>query len=73
MAKIKEYELIDMKDLKDYELLRTYVIYSDQFAELPEDQKRMIYCYCKCHANYPACVENLNQIRYAVTRMYFGW
>ncbi len=73
MANIKGYETIDMEDLKDYELLKTHVIYCDQFAELPEDQKRMIYVYCKCHATHPACVENLNQIRYAVTKIYFGY
>lgn len=73
MASFKEFETINMADMKDLGLLKNHVIYSDEFKDLPEDQQRMIYAYCKCHATYPACLKNLAQIRYAVTKIYFGY
>lgn len=73
MAKYCEIPMIDMEDLTDLEMLKTHRIYSDDFAELPEARKREIYRYCKTHANHPGCLASLEQIRYAVTRIYFGY
>ena len=73
LAKYGEIPMIDMEDLTDLELLKTHRIYSDDFAELPEDRKVEIYRYCKLHATHKGCLACLEQIRYAVTRLYFGF
>lgn len=75
MSKIKhgEHNMIDMEDLTDLELLKSHTIYSDEFEELPKERQIDIYQYCKLHATHPYCRENLKQIRYAATRIYFGF
>lgn len=65
--------LIDMADLTDLALLKKQIICSDQFEELPKERQEEIYEYCKIHATWDACIENLKQIRYAVAKIYFGW
>jgi hypothetical protein len=65
--------LIDMKDLNDLQLLKANVIYSDEFMLLPKERQSEMYNFCKCNATYPACLENLKQMRYAVSEIYFGW
>lgn len=72
MARYGEIPMIDMEDLNDLELLKTHRIYSDDFEELPKDRQIEIYLYCKMHATCPGCLASLEQIRYAVTRLYFG-
>ena len=44
-----------------------------EIENMPREQQEKIYYYCKLHATNPACLENLKQIRYAVTKIYFGW
>ena len=73
MARYGELPMIDIEDLTSLELLKTHRIYSDDFAELPEERKKEIYHYCKTHATNPGCLASLEQIRYAVTRLYFGY
>ena len=70
--KINE-SLIDMVNLTDLKLLESHVIYSDEFAELTKERQQEIYTYCKCHATNEYCLENLKQIRYAISRIYFGF
>ena len=65
--------MIDMKNLTELELLKTHCIYSDEFEKLPKERQSEIYKYCKCHATSPYCLENLKQIRYALSRLYFGF
>lgn len=62
---------IEIEDLTDLELLKTHYIYREDFEKLPVDRQKEIYTYCKLHANNYGCIENLEHIRYAVTRMYF--
>lgn len=64
--------MIDMEDLTDLELLKTHRLYSDEFAELPKERQTEIYHYCRTHATWEGCRASLEQIRYAVTRIYFG-
>lgn len=73
MARHGEIPMIDMEELNDLELLKTHRIYSDEFQELPKDRQMEIYRYCKTHATFPGCLASLEQIRYAVTRIYFGF
>lgn len=72
MARHGEIPMIDMEDLNDLELLKTHRIYSDEFHGLPKERQAEIYSYCKTHATCPGCLASLEQIRYAVTRLYFG-
>lgn len=65
--------LIDMKDLTDLELLKSHTIYSDEFEVLTKERQQEIYTFCKCHATNEYCLENLKQIRYAISRIYFGF
>lgn len=73
MAKYGDIPMIDMVDLTDLELLKTHRIYSDEFSDLPKDRQMEIYKYCKFHATCPGCLASLEQIRYSVTRIYFGF
>ena len=47
-------------------------MYADEFAELDYDTQKEMYSLCQIHANLDVCRENLKQIRYAVTRLYFS-
>ena len=71
--KHKQFELIAAEELTSLELLKEKVLYSDEIENMPREQQEKIYYYCKLHATNPACLENLKQIRYAVTKIYFGW
>ena len=73
MSRYEKIPMIEMADLNDLELLKTHRIYSDEFEKLPEERKLEIYKYCKLHATCPGCLASLEQIRYAVTKLYFGW
>ena len=65
--------MIDMSDLNDLSLLKSHIIYASEFEELSKERQMEIYKYCKFHATFPCCKENLKQIRYAATKLYFGF
>lgn len=65
--------LIYMEDLTDLEMLKDHVIFCDEFEDLNKEQQSEMYKFCKLHATYDACRENLKQMRYAVAKIYFGW
>ena len=58
--------------VNDMILLYKYTMYADEFAELDYDTQKEMYSLCQIHANLDVCKENLKQIRYAVTRLYFS-
>lgn len=58
---------------KHPELLKEYVILSDEFEELSKDDQMKVYRFCKSHVTNEVVMENLKQIRYAVSRLYFGF
>lgn len=68
----KGFELISANGLTDLEILKSKVLYSDTIEELSFERQKEIYDYCKLHAMLKACIENLKQLRYAVTRIYFS-
>lgn len=70
--KINE-SLIYMEELTDLELLKSHIIYFDEFVKLTKERQQEIYTYCKCHATNGYCLENLKQIYYAVSKIYFGF
>lgn len=70
--KNSEIEMICIEDLTDLKLLRTHCIYADEFENLPKERQTEIYEYCQIYANVDYCRENLKQIRYAATKLYFG-
>ena len=57
--------------LEDLSILRKEVIFSTDFMRLNRDDQQKIYDYCKFNAQVKICKDNLAQIRYAVTRLYF--
>lgn len=63
--------LIDMEDLESLEMLKDRVIYSDEYRELPKEEQRRMFVYCKNHAAHEACKENLKQMRFAIAELYF--
>lgn len=70
---MKDFELIEAKEaLENLEVLTEKVIYSDTFFELSKEEQEKIYMYCKTHCTSEAVKDNLAQIRYAVTKNYFG-
>lgn len=71
--KYGEIELITADELTDLDLLKSKVLYTDEYEEMTKERQAEIYRYCKLHATHAACLENLKQIRYAVARIYFGW
>lgn len=70
---MKNVKMIDIEELTDLELLKTHCIYSSDFEDLSKERQKEIYIYCKIHATYPGCLASLEQIRYAVTRLYFNY
>lgn len=67
-----EYEMLDMDMLTDLDILKTHIMYSNEYEELPKDRQKEIYNWCRLHATHPVVLKNLEQIRYAVTRIYFN-
>ena len=71
---MKGFELIEAKEaLENLEVLKEKVIYSDTFFELSKEEQEKIYMYCVTHCTFDAVKDNLKQIRYAVTKQYFGF
>ena len=71
MGKYNKFSMIDMEDLSDLELLKTHIMYCDEYEELPKERQAEIYQYCRIHATNEVCIKNLAVIRHAVTRIYF--
>lgn len=71
--KYGELELITAEELTNLEMLKEKVLYTDEYEGMPKERQTEIYHYCKLHATNKTCRENLKQIRYAVTKIYFGW
>lgn len=71
--KYGEFELITAEELTSLDVLKEKVLYTDEFEDMPKERQTEIYHYCKLHASHKACRENLNQLRYAVAKIYFGW
>lgn len=55
------------------EKLKERVMYYDDFLTLPKERQAEVYKFCKRNGHIDACRENLKQIRFAVTQIYFGW
>jgi hypothetical protein len=65
--------LVEIDENTEKEVLATNVIYSDDFYWLPKEKQLELYRFCKNHATNPICRENLNQMRYAIAALYFGF
>lgn len=63
---------ITKEELTQNKMLKTHVLYSLDIQAMSKEKQEEIYRYCKAHATFPGCRENLKQIRIAVTRIYFG-
>lgn len=68
-----EFPMIEREELTDLSMLKDHILYSDEYDEMSKEEQEKIYHYCKLHATHKGCRKNLEQIRYAVTRIYFGW
>lgn len=65
--------MIEAKEsIEDLEVLNEKVIYTDTFFDIPKEEQQKIYEYCITHPMYDAVKDNLKQIRYAVSKNYFG-
>lgn len=53
--------------------MKDHVLYSDEIEDMTREEQERVYRYCKLHATFRACQENLRQIRYAVCKIYFGY
>lgn len=71
--KYGEFPLITRDELTELSMLKDHVLYSDEIEDMPKEEQEKIYHYCKVHGNLRACRENLQQIRYAIATIYFGW
>lgn len=71
--KYRELEPITAEELTSLDVLKEKVLYCDDIEEMSKERQTEIYHYCKLHATHKACLENLKQIRYAVSKIYFGW
>lgn len=69
--KYGEFDLITADELTSLDLLKEKVLYSDEIEAMSKERQTEIYRYCKLRATNKACLENLKQIRYAVTKIYF--
>ena len=67
------YEMIEAKEvLENLEVKKKKVIYSDTFFNITKEEQQRIYEYCLIHCTIEAVKDNLKQIRYAVSKQYFG-
>lgn len=67
------FEQIDAKDaLKNLSVLEEKVIYYDTFFDIAKEEQQTMYEYCLAHCTLDAVKANLKQIRYAVSKNYFG-
>lgn len=71
--KYGEFPMITREEMTDISMLKDHVLYSDEIEDMPKEEQEQVYRYCKLHATFRACQANLKQLRYAVTRIYFGW
>ncbi|MEY8313240.1 hypothetical protein AALA61_14960 [Oscillospiraceae bacterium 42-9] len=71
--KYGEFPLITIDELTDLEMLKNHVLYSDEYKDMVKTDQEKIYHYCKIHATFRGCIENLRQIQYAITEIYFGY
>lgn len=71
--KYGEFPMITRKEISDLSVLKDHVLYSDEIEDMTKEEQERVYHYCKIHGNIRACQENLRQIGYAVTRIYFRW
>lgn len=70
----KEPEYIQAVDaLDNLDVLKQKVIYSDTFSDISKEEQEKIYSYCKTHVSHEAVKTNLFQIRYEITKKYFGF
>lgn len=73
MMTMQGYEMIEAKDvIKNFEVLKSKVIYNDTFFDITKEEQQKIYEYCIMHPTFDAIKDNLKQIRYAVAKQYFG-
>lgn len=52
-------------------MLKEAILYIGEYYDMTKIQLKEVYNYCVLHATYTYCRENLNQLRRAVTRIYF--
>lgn len=71
--KYGEFPMITREEMTDISMLKDHILYSDEIEDMPKEEQEQVYRYCKLHATFRACQANLKQLRYAVTRIYFGW
>ena len=71
--KYGEFPMITREEMTDISMLKDHILYSDEIEDMPNEEQEQVYRYCKLHATFRACQANLKQLRYAVTRIYFGW
>lgn len=57
--------------LEDLNSLKDHLLDSSEFERLPKKQQAEIYHYCWLHATHPVCLKNIEQIKFAVLRLYF--
>ena len=65
----EEYLEYKEKYEQDIEKIKEMITNLDKQKEKQEE----IYKYCKLHITNDYCKENMKQIRYAVTKIYFGF
>jgi hypothetical protein len=63
----------DIDERTEKEFLLTHTIYPDDFKTLSKEKQFELYRFCKNHATNEVCRENLNQMRYAISELYFGF
>ena len=71
--KYGEFPMITREEISDLSILKDHVLYSDEIEDMTKEEQEQVYKYCKLHATFRACQENLRQIRYAVSKIYFGY
>lgn len=69
----KRIPRIAVDELGSLEQLKRNVLYGDEVELLEKEKQAALYDYCRMHATNDACRKNLEVIRYAVTRAYFGY
>lgn len=67
-----ESKYIHLSCIDDLFVLKTHLVYADEYANADKALQAKIYAYCTLHSGDETCRKNVNIIREAITRLYFA-
>lgn len=67
-----QFEMITLEEMTGLEMLKSHVLPSGEWLKMTKEQQMELRTYCQRNAICKGCAKNLEQMRYAIERLYFG-